>query len=217
MQHLQKYTKSMFEGQGVRPGHNPTKLLVVVSLWIATVGNAALWLELYKNGRLHTGADFLIAIGLAVLAATGLVAGTALLAWRRSIKPLLVLLLIIAALSTYFMLSTGAVIDQETLRQLSQADLSKISTHLNGPLIAALLIIAGLPILWLRRQQVQHWGWRKQLLRNLAVSILASIIAVGGLLALQPKITPTEGQARDLRYVITPLNWLFANLQEKRT
>jgi lipid A ethanolaminephosphotransferase len=210
MQILNKYTKSMFEGQGVRPGRNPTQLLVWISLWIAIVGNAALWLELHKIGRLHTGADIWVSLCMAVVMTAGLVALTVLLAWRRSIKPLAIFLLIAAALGAHFMLSYGIVIDDTMMVNVFQTDPRETRDLLNWRLALTVLVIAGLPTLWLLRQQVQHWGARKQLLRNLLVLLVACVLIVVALGLSFQGLSSLMRNHKHVRYLMNPLNSLYA-------
>ena len=104
---------------------HPSTLLLLASIWIATVGNAALWVELQKMGRLQSGPDLWLAICLGVIAGSALVLMTAWLAWRRSIKPLLVFLLLATALGLHFMLSYGVVIDPKKLAVNEAATLAR--------------------------------------------------------------------------------------------
>ena len=53
------FSRSQFEPTGRSRAYNPATLLIIASCWIATVGNAALWAELAKLGRLQTAQDLI--------------------------------------------------------------------------------------------------------------------------------------------------------------
>jgi lipid A ethanolaminephosphotransferase len=203
MQHLPKYTKSMFEGQGVRPGRNPTRLLILVSLWIATVGNAALWLELYRLGHLKTATGWWMVVCLVILIAATLVAVTVLLAWCRSIKPLIIGLLLVTSLGVHVLLSDRSATQGAVMASIFRMDLHSL---LNWRFFITVLIIAIPPWLWLRSQQVQHWGWRKQLLRNLLVLLAACGVIAVALTASPEGLTSLSSQYAHMRGLINPLN-----------
>ncbi|MGA8515359.1 MAG: hypothetical protein WB821_11415, partial [Burkholderiaceae bacterium] len=80
---------------------NPLHVLVIVSVWLSTLCNYALWRELSRIGRLNTAPDYIFAVGLAVIIFALTCAVFALLAWRRNIKPVGIFLLIAAALGAH--------------------------------------------------------------------------------------------------------------------
>ncbi len=204
------YSKSQFEGADSRTGRNPATLLLIISAWIATVGNAALWADLSKIGRLQTGTDIWVAVCLALFAGAALVALTALLAWRRSIKPVLIFLLIATALGLHFMLSYGVVIDDTMMINVMQTDPRETRDLLNTRLFLTLFIVAGLPIIWLWRQSVQHLGWRKQLLRNALILIACFALLITAILVSFQGFSSLMRNHKHVRFLINPVNSLYA-------
>jgi lipid A ethanolaminephosphotransferase len=204
------YSKSQFEDTSLSAGRNPTTLLIITSLWIATVGNAALWADLLKIGRLQTGGDIWVAVCLALFAGTALVALTALLAWRRSIKPVLIFLLIATALGLHFMLSYGVVIDDTMMINVMQTDPRETRDLLNTRLFLTLFIVAGLPIIWLWRQSVQQLVWRKQLLRNALILIAACALLIAAVLVSFQGFSSLMRNHKHVRFLVNPVNSLYA-------
>jgi lipid A ethanolaminephosphotransferase len=208
---LDTQTAAAWKSSGsIALGRNPLGLLSIVSAWIATVGNLALWRELGRLGKLHSAGDYAFAAAMAVIifGALGLI--FSLLAWRHTIKPLLALLLIATALGMHFMLSYGIVIDTPMITNVLQTDPRETRDLLNWKLFFTLLIVAGLPIAWMWRQQVQRLRWSAQLLRNVGYVLAAGLCLVIALGLSFKNFAPTMRNHTQLRYLINPLNSLYA-------
>lgn len=186
------------------------KLAVWVSLWLATVCNYPLWRELAQLPGSQGLRPFAFAAAFAVAIAATLVALTSLFAWRRTLKPMLSLLLITAAAGAYFMLSYGIVIDSTMLTNAMQTDARETQDLLNWRMLATLLALAGPPLVWLWRQPVVVSRAGRQLLQNgitLAVSLL---VAAGALLLFFQDFSSTMRNHTEVRYLINPLNSIYA-------
>ncbi len=191
-------------------GRNPVALLAAVSLWLATVGNWALWRELGRLGQLQSVGGYAFAVAFACIIFGALCVLGALLAWRRSIKPVLVILCLAAALGMHFMLSYGVVIDTTMIVNVLQTDPRETRDLLSWKMLLTVLVVAGLPSLWLWRQNVQGLPWPKQALRNVVFGLFAcAIIAVALALSFQTFSSNMRNHTQ-LRYLINPLNSLYA-------
>jgi lipid A ethanolaminephosphotransferase len=193
-----------------RAGMNPATLLILISLWIAVAGNGALWQELHQLGRLQSAADIWVALCTALLIWGALVALGALLAWRRSIKPVLIFLLIAAALGMHFMMSYGVVIDDTMMINVFQTDPRETRDLLNTRLFITLLLVAGLPMIWLLRQPVQQAGWKKQLLRNALILIAGCALFISAIALSFQGFSSLMRNHKHVRYLLNPLNSLYA-------
>lgn len=204
------YTHSQFEHSAHTKGYNPATLLIIASLWIATVGNAALWAELIKIGQLQTARDIWVAICLGVIASSALLLMTVLLAWRISIKPMLVFLLLATALGLHFMMSYGVVIDDTMMVNVMHTDPRETRDLLNLRLFTTLAVVALAPSIWLWRVPVQQLGWGKQLMRNLWVWIAALALVVASVLASFQGFSSLMRNHKHVRFLLNPVNSLYA-------
>ncbi len=89
----------------------PLALIVATSLWMATLGNLPLWQSLADRGVLHDAAGWGLGAALALMIAGVLVALQSLLAWRFTLKPVAIVLLIATAAGAHFMSAYSVVID----------------------------------------------------------------------------------------------------------
>jgi lipid A ethanolaminephosphotransferase len=204
------FSRSQFEPASRSSAYNPATLVIIASLWIATVGNAALWAELAKLGRLQTAQDFMLAACLGLIAGSALVLMTVMLAWRRSVKPLVVFLLIATALGLHFMMSYGVVIDDTMMVNVMQTDPRETKDLLNLRLLLTLIVVALLPSLWIWRAPVYQRSWGSQLLRNTWVGLLALALIVAAIMVSFQGFSALMRNHKHIRYLINPVNSLYA-------
>ncbi len=195
---------------GRQLGRNPLLIWLAVSLWIATLGNWALWRGLASVGQMASVGDyaFVLAFVCIITGALGLIGSV--LAWPRAVKPVLTLLLIATALGMHFMLTYGVVIDTTMITNVLQTDPRETRDLLNLRMLVTLLVVAGLPCVWLWRQQVQRIPLAQQLARNIGFGVVSVlVIALAMALSFQ-NFASTMRNHTQLRYLINPLNSLYA-------
>jgi lipid A ethanolaminephosphotransferase len=171
-----------FETPAVRHARRPLTLVLLVGAWLAVVGNLPLWRTLWALPEFTGWRGLVFACALAVWIGAALVALLSLLAWPRLFKALAVLLLLVAAASTYFMLQYGVVIDATMMANVAHTDPREVRDLLSWPLLGSLVLVALLPSVWLLRQPVSWRPWWGQAWRNLLVAVLA--LAVLGAVTL---------------------------------
>ena len=133
-----------------------------------------------------------------------------LVAWRWTLKPVITLFLIAAALGSYFMLAYGVVIDKSMIVNALQTDLRETMDLLNWRLAATLLVLAGLPGIFLWRQKIrQQRAWRR-VASNLVNLLAACALLVLVLLLFFQSIASSMREHSQLRYLMNPLNSFYA-------
>ena len=189
---------------------HPAWLVVLVSVWLATACNVPLWREVAALPD-HTGlrgASF--GLAFAVIVAAGNVALLSLLAWGRGLKPALVLVVLMAALGTYFMLSYGIVIDASMLTNVLQTDVREAGDLLNWRLAATVLALAAPPLWWLLQRPVRPLGALRHVAHNGLLLLGAVVVLVASLLLVFQDFASTMRNHTQLRYLINPLNSVYA-------
>ena len=189
---------------------HPAWLVVLVSVWLATACNVPLWREVAALPG-HTGlrgASF--GLAFAVIVAAGNVALLSLLAWGRGLKPALVLVVLMAALGTYFMLSYGIVIDASMLTNVLQTDVREAGDLLNWRLAATVLALAAPPLWWLLQRPVRPLGALRHVAHNGLLLLGAVVVLVASLLLVFQDFASTMRNHTQLRYLINPLNSVYA-------
>ncbi len=189
----------------------PLQIAALVSLWIATVGNVALWVEIFRHLDGFTGWR---GLALGVCFATFIAAAQFILltlfAWASVVRWASMVFLVATAAAAHFMLSYRVVIDTSMITNVLQTDPREVRDLLNWRMVATLLVIAGLPIAWLALQPIKTVNLRRQSLLNLGASALGVVVMV---LALWPVFQDFASLMRNhkhVRYLINPLNTVVA-------
>ncbi len=194
-----------------RPSH-PAWLVVLVGLWLATACNAPLWRALAGLPDVHGLRGWGFALAFMALIAAANVAVIGLLAWGRLLKPVLALMVIAASVGAYFMLSYGIVIDSTMLVNVMQTDPREAGDLLNWRMAAALLVLAAPPLWWILRRPVRRLGFWRHFGHGLLVIMAALAVAAGSLLLVFQDFASTMRNHTQLRYLINPLNSVYAVL-----
>ncbi|MCD2513370.1 phosphoethanolamine transferase [Comamonas endophytica] len=185
-------------------------LVLAASLWMTLAGNSALWQRLAALGLMKSlsGLGFVLALGGLLLAS--LAGILALFAWKRSLKPVLTVLLLVTAFASHFMNSFGIVIDPSMVTNAVQTDVRETSALLNLGLAANVLCLALIPIWLIWRQPVAYGTLGRQLWKNFA-AVALSLVAIMALLALSyQSMASTMRNHKDLRYLLNPLAGVYS-------
>jgi len=188
----------------------PLGLMLAASLWMATVGNWALWQELARLGALRGGAGVGLGVSLALMVTAGLLMLQSLLAWRWTLKPVLVVLLLATAAGTHFMLAYRIVIDSTMLTNVLQTDVREAGDLFSLRLLATLGVMGVLPALLVWRLPLEHGRWTRRLGHNLLLLAAAVALLVAATLASFQALSATMRNHKHVRYLINPLNAVYA-------
>ncbi|MDT7834301.1 phosphoethanolamine transferase [Aquabacterium sp. OR-4] len=184
--------------------------MLLVSLWLASVGNLPLWLELDRLGLLQGRGGPWLGAGLMLAIAAALMALQSLLAWRHTLKGTAIALLLIAAAGGYFMHTYHVVIDPAMMLNVAQTDVHEAGDLIGPRLLLALALAGGLPALWVWRQPLHYRPWPRRALHNLALLLAALLLLLGAVLASYQPLSSAMRNHKHVRYLINPLTTLFS-------
>ena len=154
----------------VRRPRSPRTVALWLALWLAVVGNLALWRDL---DRLVGGSDRAVVFaGSFVVVLAALAALMLLTAWGRWMKPLWIAILVAAGVAQHFMLTYGVVMDTAMLANTMQTNSSEAADLLGARFVGDVLLVA-LPALALLIVPVRRTPWWQQVWRNAALFALA--------------------------------------------
>ena len=191
-------------------GIRPLWVVMLASLWIASVCNIALWRALARLPELSSSqaASVSVALGLVIgLVSAGLLS---LLAWRWTLKPVIMLFWVSAALGAYFMLAYGIVIDKTMMLNTLQTDVRESRDLLNWRLLVTVLVLAVLPCALLWRQLIRLQSPMRQAGANLTALLTSSALLVLVLVLFFQSIASVMRNNPEVRYLINPLNSFYA-------
>lgn len=185
------------------------QVVLRLSVYLVLAANWPLWLQLARIG----GAPSLYmrsAAALAVLIACGMAAVFAFLAWTRGMKLLWWLVVLVAALSQYYMLTYSVVMDPGMAANVLQTDAHEVADLLSLRMLLAVLAVLLLPTWWLLRVRIPAMRPLRQAWRNLAMLALALGVAASTVAATSRDLAPLMRNHPQLRYLMNPLASLYS-------
>jgi len=191
-------------------GWNPLTLGVLAGVWIAALSNWPLWRALLALPETASLRGALFVLGFGVMIAALLTALLALFAWRFTIKPVIAFLLLAAAFGAHFMGSYGVVIDTTMMTNVLQTDPREVRDLMSWRMLAGVGALAGVPLLLLWRAPLARLRFWPQAGRNLITLIGALLVLALLVFALFADLSATMRNHRSMRYLINPLNSLYA-------
>lgn len=192
-----------------RPSH-PIWLILAASLWMATIFNAPLWLALRDLSIFDRLGGWLFAVVLALIITSSLTFLASLLTWRWTLKPVLIGLMLVAACGAYFMITYRVMIDTSMVVNALQTDLLEVRDLLTLKLVFALLFLWVLPSIAIWYFPVAYGRWTQRAGHNLLQAGIAFVALVLLTLAGFSPLASTMRNHKELRYLINPLNAIYA-------
>jgi lipid A ethanolaminephosphotransferase len=203
--------RRFWPGRGGTPVEATVEQLVLVaSLFWALSANQRFFGAALQGRALGDAESwgFAAALGVGVVALHALLLG--LLANRWTVKPLLALLLVGAALGQYYIGAFGVYLDPSMLRNVLRTHPAEAGELVTAPMLLHLGLYAGLPLLLLWRVRVVRRPWGRALLVRLGVLALALVALVAAVLAAYQPLASLMRNHREVRYLITPANLLWS-------
>jgi len=125
-------------------------------------------------------------------------------------KPVLITILLVAAVVNYYMVSYGIVIDKKMITNLIETDVREASEQLTWPFFRHILLWGILPSTLLMATRVLYRPWRKEFLERLVVFTTGIVILVIIVFGNFKSITLFGRNHPELRMYINPTYPLYS-------
>jgi lipid A ethanolaminephosphotransferase len=186
------------------------QLIIAFSTWLLLFSNWPFWRVVWKSvGGLQDG-SILFVLSLPWFVLMWLYVLLSAMAWGRFIKPVLAIVLLVAAAASYFMNSYGIVIDYSMLTNVIQTDISETTDLLNWELLRWMLGFGVLPVLLITRVRLIQRSRTRALahrLMGLAAALTCLAIIV---FTLYQSYASLVRNHRELRLMLVPSNVVSA-------
>lgn len=189
---------------------HPSWVIVLTSVWLATLGNMALWRELTRLPEMDDLRALWFGGSFALLIAALTCMLLSALCWRWTLKPVIFLFLLVAALGGYFMLSYGVVIDSTMMANVMQTDLRESRDLTTWKMLFTVTAFAILPTVWLWRRQIKRLTILQQLAHNSLLFAAGFVLALVAVLPSYQDFASTMRNNIQLRFLVNPLNSFYA-------
>ena len=196
-----------------RPVLNTEQLVLWIVVILSVFYNIPFWrqaLEGYGLFTIHTWLTFanmlLVMICLNFLVFAGF-------SFRLIVKPLLTLLLLIAAFVSYFTTYYGTYFDTSMLDNVLQTDTNEAKELLTTGLLIHLVFFFLLPTLVVWRVRLISLTWKKAILLRSSYLIASLAILLLAVFLSYQEISSLMRNNKQLRYLVTPGNYIVSMVQ----
>lgn len=189
----------------LRPAQEGETLVAVASLYFVLFDNAAFWrtaidAPLRQIGWIACLATLMFAVNALLLSA---------LAWRALAKPVIGILLVVAALASHYARAYGVHIDADMLGNVLHTDLRESVEFVSrGTLWALLSTLPVLLLLW--RIRIRRRRPLAALGRRLAFAAAVLLLAVASMVGHSRDLSAMIRNDRATRYLVAPANVLVS-------
>lgn len=201
-----------------RPELSAEALILLVSAFLAATANLGFWRGVLAGRDPWLPATWLFAAATVVILTCIHFLLPALLGTRRSLKPLLALLLLVSAATSYYAQRYGVVIDAAMIRNVLATDRREAGELLGLDIILHVALFGVLPALAVLAVRLRPRGWRRGIAIRAGTVLLAVVVALGALMAVFQDFSSTMRNHKSLRYAITPANvaWSLGSVAADR-
>lgn len=192
-----------------RPQLSTTSLALAISLFFSIACNRRLWGVMSEQPAASTLGQwgFMAAVFVLVTALQFIL--MCLLINRWTARPMLVLLILLTASTTYFMQKYGVYMDTPMIRNILQTDLHETMDLLAWDMLPHLFLYAILPLLVLWRIQVSAPPLSRSWYRRPLALLVALIVTAASLFTISQQFVPLMRQHKEIRYLVTPGNYIY--------
>jgi lipid A ethanolaminephosphotransferase len=186
------------------------QVLIVASVFFVLSANRPFFIAALHGHEAADPATWGFAIAVAALLGSAHFLMMALAANRWTLKPLLAVLIVAAALASHYMTRYGVYLDTTMMRNVLRTDLGEARELLSPALLPHLLLYAALPLFLLWRVRLVNRPLLRAALMRLGAMVLAAVAAVAALLVVYQPFASLMRNHHEVRYLITPGNVVWS-------
>ena len=188
---------------------SPVAVVIVSSLWLATVCNLPWWQALFKLPQLEGWHGVWSSILIAIMIAGAITSLLGVWVWRWTLKPIISVLIVVASLSTYYMLQYGIYIDTHMIVNLMQTDAKEMSDQINWRMALSVTVLCGPILFWMWSTPVLYPRTKRAVIQNGLLLVLGIAVAMGSVLVNSQEFISLMRNQTKLRFLINPLNTIY--------
>lgn len=186
-----------------------TKLNLFSAIFFVLLSNRAFFqhvVEVYPITLKNCG--FLISLGVGLTAFILLF--LTLISSKYTIKPVLILLLLTASITAYFMDTLNVVIDHTMLQNVFQTNFKEATDLLSVKLLLYWVLLGVLPAIVVYRIQLEPMSWQKSALAKCRTAGISVVVVLGLVLVFSKFYASFFREHKPLRYYTNPTYVLYS-------
>lgn len=193
-------------------GVSSTSLVLATSLFIVLLCNLTFFRHLLEVYPLAAGnLAFVISVGLLQFALLVLFLG--LICFRRTAKPVLIVILLSTAVAAYFIDAFDIVLDTGMIGNTLNTDVAEVRDLLNVKIFLYFIFLGILPSILVMRSRLRVETFPRQLARAFASTAVSALVIAVTLMTFSGQYTDFFREHKPLRYYSNPLFNIYSGVQ----
>lgn len=187
-----------------------TSVIFLTALFLTVFNNQAFLTAVFKvvDSSGLAGNDFKIAVVIALFALFSLL--LSFFASKYIFKPIVILILLLASVISFFMDSYGVIVDVSMIQNIVETDTKEATELLSVNLAWHIVLVGLLPALCLYRIDIQYHSFFKELGIRLLMIVIISVVLGGVIFTHYKDFSLIDRNNRGLRYFINPNYPIYA-------
>ncbi|MGL4767920.1 MAG: phosphoethanolamine transferase [Formosimonas sp.] len=179
------------------------RIILTVAAFLTVFANWAFFRHVQQVYPIASNAAFVVSV--AILAFCSIALTLSVLCIRQGTKPVLIVLLWVAAFAAYYMDTFDVVIDKAMIQNISQTNVQETRDLLTLKLLAYIAGLAILPSVWVYHQPIPKTTWRKALVQRVVLMGILLLLAGSQVLLFSKNYASFFREHKTLRYYVNPL------------
>ena len=186
-----------------------SKLVILASLFLVLFANVSFFKNVIDVYALSLG-NIAFLGSLAVLLASLIIFLLALVTFKYTTKPILISILLLSSLASYFMDSYNVVIDSTMLQNIAQTNLDESMDLLSLKLILYFLLLGVLPSALVYKVTIKNGALKTELVSKLKIIAVSLLIMIAMIFMFGKFYTSFFREHKSLRYYTNPTYYLYS-------
>ena len=185
-----------------------TKLILLTSLFLLVFDNYTFFQNLVKVYPFDTNYFFVISTAVVLFFFTVLL--LSLVSTRWTIKPIVIVVLLISSLTNYFMNSYNVVIDESMIRNMMQTNLDESLDLVTLKQVLYFIFLGLVPSWYVYKIKLVSQDYKTEIVSRFKLIILSIIVIVLNVFLLSKHYTSFAREHKPLRYTVNPEYWIYS-------
>lgn len=203
----------MQDKQSSKPdaGLTSNGLILAVAAFLCVFGNGTFVANVLKTYP-PAGSNILALLSLIMVFGGVTVLMLGAVCFRRSTKPVLIIVLLLSSLAACFMDGYGVIISDDMLRNIAHTNTAEALELFNLKLLFYLTVMGILPAVAVGRVTL-HWrGWRKESMARVKLVAATLVLIVGTILLFGSFYATFFRQHKELRQYANPTYYIYSTI-----
>ncbi len=188
-----------------------TQLILLASFFLVVFDNYTFFANLTKVYLLEENFGFVASTAIVIFFLTTLL--FSLVSTKWTIKPIIILILLVSSLASYFMNSYSVIIDDNMIRNMMQTNINESMDLLTFKLIIYFTLLGLLPAVFVYKRRIDSGGFKRELISRLKLIGISIVIIIGVIFMFSKHYTSFVREQKPLRFTVNPAYWIYSTVK----